>query len=328
MTTFAVADEALERLAEQLGPGVRRRELLAPYTSYRIGGPADLFLVATRPETVVAALRAADTWAVPCLLIGGASNLLVADAGVAGLVVKLALTGVRFVEDPERPEHVTVVAAAGCQLAALARQCAQRGLAGLVWASNVPGSVGAAVVNNAGAFGGCMADVLVRALVVDPQGRVHHYTPAELAMQYRSTRLKAGSLRGAVLEAELALTRGDRAALLAELAAVRARRRQTQPSGFSAGSMFVNPPGDAAGRLIEAAGLKGYRCGNAQISVQHANFFLNLGGATARDVYTLMRIAQDAVYARTGIWLRPEVQLVGRWDPAELAALAGPGVGE
>lgn len=325
MSVLTVAEEILEHLAARLGPGVRWREPLAPYTSYRIGGPADLFLVATRPDDVVAALRAADALGVPCQLIGGASNLLVADAGVAGLVVKLRLDGVRFVEHPAAPERVTVVAAAGCQLAALARQCARRGLAGLVWASNVPGSVGAAVVNNAGAFGGCMADVLVRALVVDPQGRARYYTPEELAMRYRATRLKEGALRGAVLEAELALTRGDPAALARELAAVRERRRQTQPSGFSAGSMFTNPPGDAAGRLIEAAGLKGYRCGDAEISPRHANFFINRGAATARDVYTLMRVAQDAVYARFGVWLQPEVQLVGRWTAEDLAALAGPG---
>ncbi|MBX5490687.1 MAG: UDP-N-acetylmuramate dehydrogenase [Chloroflexi bacterium] len=325
MNVWTVPPAALAALAQRLEPGVRWRHVLAPYTTYRIGGPADLFLVATRAEEVVTALQAAHALGVPCRLIGGASNLLIADAGVAGLVIKLSMSGVRFIEDPGGPERVIVVAAAGCQLASLARQCARRGLAGLVWASNVPGSVGAAVVNNAGAFGGCMADVLVRALVVDPQGQARYYTPAELAMEYRSTRLKAGALQGAVLEAELALTRADPRELEQQLAQVRERRRQSQPSGFSAGSMFTNPPGDAAGRLIEAAGLKGYRCGDAQISPQHANFFLNLGAATAREVYALMRVAQDAVYRQTGIWLRPEVQLVGRWTPAELAALAAPG---
>src|SRR5579883_3648620 len=177
---------ALSTQHSALGMALRRAEPLAPHTSIRIGGPADLFLVATRPEQVAAALRAAHALGVPCRVIGGASNLLVADAGVAGLVVKSMLRSpVRYVAHPDEPGRVTAVAPAGHLLASLARQTAQRGLAGLVWASNVPGSVGAAVVNNAGAFGGCMADVLVRALVVDPQGRVHHYTPAERSEERR-----------------------------------------------------------------------------------------------------------------------------------------------
>ena len=327
MHDYHLAPERLAALAARLGPSVRRGELLAPHTTYRIGGPADLFLVVERPAQVAAALQAAHELNVPCRLIGGASNLLVADAGVAGLVVKMHMSGVRFVEHEDAPARFTAVAAAGCQLASLARQCARRGLAGLVWASNVPGSVGAAVVNNAGAFGSCMADVLARALVVDPAGSTAWYTPDDLAMTYRRTRLKDGTLVGAVLEAELNLQPGEPAALLAEIAAVRARRKQTQPAGFSAGSMFANPPGDAAGRLIEAVGLKGARHGDAQIAPLHANFFLNLGRATAADVYGLMRRAQDAVYREHGIWLHPEVQLVGRWPCAALAALAAPAEG-
>ncbi|HLH21103.1 MAG TPA: UDP-N-acetylmuramate dehydrogenase [Chloroflexota bacterium] len=316
---------ALSTQHSALGMALRRAEPLAPHTSIRIGGPADLFLVATRPEQVAAALRAAHALGVPCRVIGGASNLLVADAGVAGLVVKSMLRSpVRYVAHPDEPGRVTAVAPAGHLLASLARQTARRGLAGLVWASNVPGTVGAAVVNNAGAFGGAMAEVLERALVVGPSGQTAYLTPDDLAMAYRTTRLKRRELDDVVLEAELRLTAADPGPLAAELRAVRDQRRRTQPAGFSVGSTFTNPPGDSAGRLIDAAGLKGRRVGGAEVSPLHANFIVNRDHATAADVYTLMRTVQDAVYAQTGIWLVPEVQLVGRWPRAALAGLAAP----
>lgn len=315
---------ALAELRTRLGSNVRLGERLDRHTSYRIGGPADLFLPASRTDQVVAALQAAHALGVPCRIIGGASNLLVADAGVAGLVVKNLVNETRYAEVPGDDQRVNLVAAAGCQLAAVARQSARRGLAGLVWASNVPGTVGAAVVNNAGAFGSCMAEVLERALLVDNVGATRDLGPADLAMAYRSTRLKRRELNLVVLEAELRLQRGDAGALQAEVAEVRARRQRTQPAGFSAGSMFTNPPDDAAGRLIEAAGLKGVRVGGAVVALLHANFILNEGGATASDVYALMRRIQDTVYTRFGVWLVPEVQLVGRWSAAELAALAAP----
>jgi UDP-N-acetylmuramate dehydrogenase len=304
---------------------VRRGVSLAPHTSIRIGGPADLFLAATRADQVVAALRAAHTLSVPCRVVGEASNLLVADAGVAGLVVKSMLRSpVRYVAHPTEPGRVTAVAGAGQLLTSLARESAKRGLAGLVWASNVPGTVGAAVVNNAGAFGGAMAEVLERALVVDPMGETVYLTPDDLAMAYRSTRLKRRELNYVVLEAEIRLAEADPLQLERELRAVREQRRRTQPAGFSVGSTFTNPPGDSAGRLIDAAGLKGRRVGGAEVSPLHANFIVNRDHATAGDVYTLMRAMQDAVYAQAGVWLAPEVQLVGRWPGEALAALAAP----
>ena len=318
---------ALQALAARLGGAARWAEPLAPHTSMRVGGPAELFLPARRNEQIVTGLRAAHELGVPCRVIGGASNLLVADAGIAGLVVKSLVQGVRYQSHSSEPGRVTAIAAAGCLFASLARDCARRGLAGLVWASNVPGTVGAAVVNNAGAFGSAMAEVLERALLVDTAGQTRYVTPAELAMAYRTTRLKRRELDGVVLEAELRLQVGDAALLLADLQRVREQRRRTQPAGFSVGSTFMNPPGDAAGRLIEAAGLKGRRVGGIEVSRLHANFLLNRGGAAASDVYALMRQIQDAVYARTGVWLLPEVQLVGRWDPSQLAALAAPSAG-
>ncbi len=316
--------ESLAELARRLGPTARWGEPLAPHTSFRIGGPADLFLAASRTDQIVSAIGAARALGVPCRVIGGASNLLVADAGIAGLVVKCMARAVRFQPDPHEPDRVTAVAAAGCQLAALARQATRRGLAGLIWASNVPGTVGAAVVNNAGAYGGAMAEVLERALVVDPAGQTAYLTPADLAMAYRTTRLKHRELDAIVLEADIRLRAGDPTQLDAELRAVRERRRRAQPAGFSAGSIFANPPGDAAGRLLDACGLKGRRVGDAEVSTLHANFILNRGAATAHDVVTLTRVMQDRVYEQTSVWLVPEVQLAGRWAAAQVAALAAP----
>lgn len=327
MSSVEGASTRYDELLPLLGQAVRRDESLARHTSYRIGGPADLFLPATRTEDVLTARRVAYDYRVPCRLIGGASNLLVADAGVEGLVVKNLVNSTRYRPDPADPDRVTLVAAAGCQIAAVARASARRGWAGLVWASNVPGTVGAAVANNAGAFGSSMAECLERALVVDPAGQAMYLTPAELDMAYRTTRLKRRELDVTVLEAELALRRGDPTTLERELQQVREQRRRTQPAGFSAGSMFVNPPGDAAGRLIDVVGLKGRRVGDAEISRLHANFIINHGNASAQDVYRLMREAQDAVSQATGVWLVPEVQLIGRWPPEQLAALAGPSPG-
>jgi UDP-N-acetylmuramate dehydrogenase len=325
MTVHVMTDRAtLQTLADRLAPLVREREPLAHHAYFRIGGPADLFLAATEPAHVALALSASRECGVPCRLIGSASNLLVSDDGVDGLVVKVLLRGVRYERRVDEPNAFTIVAAAGVQLASLARESARRGYEGLVWASSVPGTVGAAVVNNAGAFGGCMADVLERAHVVDADGVTSWLTREALAMSYRTTRLKRGELALAVLEAELRVRHGDSQALTAEVHQIREQRRQTQPAGFSAGSMFTNPPADAAGRLIEAAGLKGRRSGAAEISTLHANFFLNHGGAKARDVYTLMRAAQDAVFRQSGIWLHPEVELIGRWSAEDLNALTAP----
>jgi len=164
-------------------------------------------------------------------------------------------------------------------------------------------------------------------LVVDATGRSWYVTPDELDMSYRSTRLKRRELDATVLEAEIRLERGDRATLEADLQRVREQRQRTQPAGFSAGSTFVNPPDDAAGRLIEAAGCKGWRVGDAEVSRLHANFIINRGHATARDVYGLMREVQRAVYAMAGLWLLPEVQLIGRWSADDLASLTTPETG-
>ena len=293
---------------------------LAPHTSLRVGGPADYFVLASSAQQVGEALRWARARDMPVRVIGGGSNLLVADAGVDGLIVKAAYASAT-VED--RQGQLVLVAQAGANFANQARRLAKQGLGGLEWAANVPGTVGGAAVNNAGAFGGDTASCLVSLTLVDDRHALR-LSRDELGYAYRTSALKRRELGDVAIDVvEFRLTRSTPEAADGLVKEFNAQRMRTQPRILSAGSVFANPEGTFSGKLIEEAGLKGMRIGAAQISEQHANFIVNPGGATARDVYALMRRAQEVVYERTGTWLRPEIELLGRWTPEERAALGG-----
>jgi UDP-N-acetylmuramate dehydrogenase len=299
---------------------IERNVPLAPHTSLRVGGPADFFVLARSTDDLVEALRWSLAQAVPARVIGGGSNLLVADAGVEGLVIKVATAHSQVAERDGRP---VLVADAGVTFANVARRLAKQGFSGLEWAANVPGTVGGAAVNNAGAFGGDTASCLVGLSVVDADGNTRWLEPADLRYGYRSSLLKQRDVPGAVLQVELRLEESTPERAQATVRAFQAQRTRSQPRILSAGSVFANPPGDFAGRLIEGVGLKGARSGHAQISEQHANFIVNPGGARAADVYALMRQAQTAVFERSGLWLRPEIELFGRWSHEQRDALLG-----
>jgi UDP-N-acetylmuramate dehydrogenase len=295
---------------------------LAPHTSLRVGGPADFFVLARSAREAGEALGWARDAGVDVRVIGGGSNLLVADIGFEGLIVKVAFS---HAEVQTREYGPVLVAEAGANLANQARRLAKQGLGGLEWAANVPGTVGGAVVNNAGAFGGDTAACVLSVTVLDSRAGRTRLTSVELSYAYRTSVLKRRELRDVVVEsAELRLNVNAHADQ--EVKKFNAERMRTQPRILSAGSVFANPEGTYSGRLIEEAGLKGIWAGGAQISEQHANFIVNPGGATALDVYALVRQAQDVVYERTGIWLRPEIELIGRWRQDERDALSGPGV--
>jgi UDP-N-acetylmuramate dehydrogenase len=218
-----------------------------------------------------------------------------------------------------------LVAEAGANLANQARRLAKQDLGGLEWAANVPGTVGGAAVNNAGAFGGDTAACLIGLTLMDAQGTRTRLGVDELGYAYRTSVLKRRELGEVAVErVELRLRQCARGEAEARIKDFNAQRMRSQPRILSAGSVFANPEGAYSGKLIEEAGLKGVWAGGAQISEQHANFIVNPGGATARDVYALMRRAQDVVYQRTGIWLRPEIELLGRWPDDERCALLGP----
>jgi UDP-N-acetylmuramate dehydrogenase len=301
-------------------PGVR----LAPHTSLRVGGVADWFLMATTGQESAEGLRFAREKDVPVRVIGGGSNLLVAEAGIDGLVIKTANAHTAVEERHGQP---VMVAEAGANFANLARRLAKQGFSGLEWAANVPGTVGGAAVNNAGAFGGDTASCLIGLTLVDADGHREYLEPQDLGYAYRTSVLKRRELGDVAVErVELRLKPSTPAFADGLVKEFNAQRMRSQPRVLSAGSVFANPEGTYSGKLIEEAGLKQTRVGGAEISAQHANFIVNPGGATARDVYTLMRQAQDVVFERTGLWLTAEIELLGRWSPEERTALHGPAV--
>ncbi|MCC6189699.1 MAG: UDP-N-acetylmuramate dehydrogenase [Anaerolineales bacterium] len=300
-------------LRAALGDRVRLNEPLARYTSARLGGPAEYLAIASSAPALAALVRTARSLGFEPTLLGGGSNVLVSDAGVRGLVI---LNRARAVVVRDQADPPSIWAESGANLGALARQCAAGGLAGLEWAATVPGTVGGAVFGNAGAHGGDLAGNLVLAEILQREGQVERWALADLEYGYRTSRLKrlkAGGQPLIVLAAELKLGRGEPAALQARVDEFVNHRKRTQPPGASLGSMFKNPPGDFAGRLIEAAGLKGARAGQAQISSQHANFFVNQGQARAADVFALIHRAHAAVLDRFGVDLELEIELVGDW---------------
>lgn len=300
----------MRRLQALLGDRLLANEPLGRYTAARLGGPADwLYIARVSTEELVDVVKTAWNRDLPVRVLGGGANVLVSDRGVRGLVVINRISEVSF---GEWHEGRNVAATAGTSLGVLARRCQSRGFSGLEWAVSVPGTVGGAVINNAGAHGGDMAQIVRDVVTLDADRGPKLYTPADLNYDYRYSRLKARTdHRYIVLMALLALTPDDPAAIQARMEANIRHRKQTQPPGASLGSIFKNPPGDYAGRLIEAAGLKGYAIGGAQVSPVHANFFINTGRASAEDYYRLIRHVQESVERETGVLLELEIEVVG-----------------
>ncbi len=304
----APARVALDALTDALGPDVRRDEALKRYTAMRVGGPADLLIVCDCVDDVIRAVRLARSFGVSWCLLGGGCNVLVSDAGVRGLVIVNRAAHMQFDLDTGR-----VRVEAGALLAVLAREAIERGLAGLEWAAGLPGSVGGAVVGNAGAFEGDIAAVLRSAILLEQDGEVVERAAEWFGFEYRLSRIKreAVSQRPVVLSANFALQRGDPKALAKRANEILEWRQTRHPSGATMGSTFKNPPDGHAGYLIEQAGLRGHRIGGAQISELHGNFFMNTGGATAADVLALIKHAQAEVRRQFGVELELEIELVG-----------------
>jgi UDP-N-acetylmuramate dehydrogenase len=289
-------------------PAVREKEPLASHTSFGIGGPADFFIEPAKAQGIEKVLDGARERGIPYFLLGAGTNLLIADAGVEGLVV-------RVVTREHRIDGTRITAAAGLKMMRLARIAADANLRGFEFAIGVPGSVGGAVYQNAGCWGKEMREVLVEARGFMPASKEKKWTPADLKFGYRTSALREGDLKGGFLvEATIQLKRGDGEEAKAEMAKLTRERNETQPiKTKNCGSVFKNPPGDSAGRLVQAAGLKGLREGKAMISDLHGNFIVNEGGATAKDVAKLIERARVEVKRRFNADLEPEVELVGRW---------------
>ncbi len=315
----------LDALAAALGPGVLRDEPMAHHTAMRVGGPADLLIVCESASEVVGAVKSARAAGVDWRVLGGGCNVLAADSGVRGLVIVNRAARIEFGLATERGDEAAR-AEAGAQFTVLARETVGRGLAGLEWGAGLPGTVGGAVVGNAGAFDGNVAGVLDSATVLGPDGEVVERPADWFGFDYRSSRIKKQEAGGreqeagskeqesggcVVLAATFGLRRGDPGALAARADEILEWRRTRHPYGATMGSTFKNPPDSHAGYLIEQAGLRGYRVGGAQIAELHGNFFMNMGGATAADVLALIEHARAEVKRQFGIEMELEIELVG-----------------
>jgi UDP-N-acetylmuramate dehydrogenase len=299
---------AVDAVVAALGPRAQRDVPLGPRTTYRVGGPAAVFVAVEDDDDLAAVVAATAGTQIDVLVVGKGSNLLVADAGFPGLAVAL---GERFAEITIDDELVHAGGAAA--LPVVARRTVAAGLTGFEWAVGVPGSVGGAVRMNAGGHGSDIAATLVGVRVVDLRTGEDGVVPARaLDLGYRRSTVQPHQL---VVAADLALAVGDRAQGERELGDIVAWRRANQPGGPNAGSVFTNPDGDSAGRLIDAAGLKGLRVGTASVSPKHANFIQADDGGRADDVHALMQLVAERVEAATGVRLRPETRLVGFDNP-------------
>lgn len=282
-----------------------RAEPMSRHTSLRIGGPADFFVHVASEDDLRGAVAVARVHELPVFILGGGTNLLVADRGIRGVVLDNGWS-------EATAEGEVVTASSGTPLAHVAAVAARNGIIGLEWMATVPGTVGGAVHGNAGAFGSEIADVLVDAELMDLDGGSWTADPSELGFAYRTSSLQGRPT--IVLRARFRGSPGDRATAVKRIKEIANERAAKQPLAQpNTGSIFRNPPGDYAGRLIEAAGLKGRKVGGAMVSEKHANFIVNTGGASAADVFELMQLCQREVRERFRVDLVPEVERVGEW---------------
>lgn len=283
---------------------IRREEPMSRHTTFRVGGAAEYFLMPDLQQTpeLVALCKRCE---MPLVIIGNGSNILVSDAGIRGVVIEMG-SNASAIDVKEKRLYVQ----AGTLLSEAANTAARQKLAGLEFAAGIPGSLGGAVVMNAGAYGGEMKDVLQRVRVLTKSGQVELREAGELELSYRHSRMmREGEL---VLEAELSLTPGDEAEIRGRMEELKKKRVAKQPLEYpSAGSTFKRPPGYFAGKLIEEAGLRGFCVGAAQVSEKHCGFVINRGGACASDILELMRRVRARVKETSGVELEPEVRLLG-----------------
>src|SRR5271155_1388142 len=293
-------------LRAKFGARVRAAMPLAAMTSFRIGGPADLFVDIEDETELMHAKAAAYRAGAPCFCLGLGTNLLVSDRGMRGLVVRLGDGFAKIKIDDAR-----VVAGAGAAFGTLVQTVVERGLEGLEFGEGIPGTVGGGLVMNAGAFGGEIAKVVTLVHGVTESGEAIALTKDDVKFAYRRTQLPNHFV---ITRVDFELAHGDREGLATRVVELKSKRAARQPRGVpNAGSIFKNPPGNFAGKLLEGAGLKGTRLGGAAFSDQHANFIVNLGGAQAAEVRALIDMARIKVKEQSGVLLEPEVRLVGDW---------------
>lgn len=300
---------ALTEIAE-----VRVREPLSKHTTFGVGGPADIYVIARTEDELRLAYAEARQAGEPVFVFGSGSNILVGDGGIRGVTIENRTS---HLDGPSRNgDGFKVRVASGMSFATLARRMAQSGFGGIEWACGIPGSLGGAVVSNAGAYGWSLSDVLKGVRLGKVDGEIATVPLEKLDLSYRHSAFTEGAIEDAiVLSADIRLDKGDTGELLSKIKEFDSDRKSSQPPGRNCGSIFKNPPGEhGSWWYVDQVGLRGHRTGNAQISELHTNFILNLGGATARDVLSLIELAQEKVRERFGIELEREVALVGEFS--------------
>ncbi len=303
-----------DKLTAELGriAPVKRDEPMSRHVTFGVGGPADLFITVRSEDELQEAFVTARRHGVPVYIFGSGSNVLVGDGGIRGLVIDNQHAAIG--EPWENGVGPRVGAGSGVSFATLARRLANAGYGGVEWACGIPGSLGGAVVSNAGAYGHSLRDVLISARLTDAEGEISELSADELELGYRKSALASGTIaESAVLSVEVRLQRGDPAELKETIRRYDEQRKSAQPTGQNCGSVFKNPPDRAAWEYVDAAGLRGHRIGNAQFSELHSNFILNLGGATAKDITSLIELAQETIREQTGVEMTPEVAFVGEF---------------
>jgi UDP-N-acetylmuramate dehydrogenase len=321
---------------DRWGDAIRIQEPLARHGTFAVGGPADVWFNALSEDDLLAITQLAHGHDVPLMFVGNGTNVLYSGKGARGAVVRVSIEAWELRDLDEANGTVSLVAGAGVNLPRLVNDLSVLGWAGLEWGAGVPGTIGGGVVSNAGCHGMCIGDTLIGARVLDAREPAHpvirELPAADLELAYRHSRFRAGRHVGfgpddfpqppsrsmidpveVITCATFRLRKEDPAVLRERIASFKQHRKDTQPPQPSAGSVFKNPPGDYAGRLVEAAGLRGYQIGNAAISTKHANFIVNLGGATVDDIVNLITLAHRTVQSRFGINLELEVEPRGDW---------------
>ena len=298
----------LEKLQKVLGEAkVLVNEPMASHTTFRIGGPADYFVMPETVEEVAAVLKLCKEEEMPYFILGNGSNLLVGDKGFRGVVIQLYKNF-----DELQIEGTTVTAKSGAMLIRVAKESGKAGLTGLEFASGIPGTIGGAMVMNAGAYGGEMKDVVSAVTVLKKHGEIKTLTGDEMNFRYRGSVVEDEGY--IVLEAVMELKKGNLEEIQARIEELSIQRKTKQPIEYpSAGSTFKRPEGYFAGKLIQDSGLRGYKVGGAQVSEKHCGFVINAGGATAADVMQLMQDVSDKVNAQFGVTLEPEVKRIGEF---------------
>lgn len=282
----------------------------ASFTTAKIGGIADHIIIARSKDELIQCITFFCKENIPFRIIGNGSNVLISDKGIRGVLIINQAKDMIISKDSQPP---SITIDAGALLSNAANQAAQQGLSGLEWAAYIPGTVGGAIYGNAGAHGCDISNMLEMVEILQPDNKIENWSSDQMQYSYRSSRLKRDRMKAVILSAQLNLSLSTVENVNKRMKEIIDHRRKIQPPGASMGSMFKNPPGDHAARLIEACGLKGKRIGGAEISPVHANFFINHDGTTAEDTKQLIEIVKNNVIEKFDVELELEIEFLGEW---------------